>query len=329
MTFDGHTYPHSRIAYVKGRPAAPVVIVHHNYAGLKQFDVDQACFLARAGYVGLAVDLYKEKDGYVYADRNVTQDDGEEKKHAHFRGAFDYMIELLRNPKHWRGLMAAYLEAAFAHPSVAKGMAGAIGYCLGGQSCFEQLRGGHQLQVIVSFHGLLHSRPTYKDEPYNSLRRITVEEYHKEVDVPPTTCTPGCRVVVENGGWDAEVPPESIGAWMAEMDGGGVDWRFNFHARTPHGWALAPGVTGGADNYREVADRRSTLSMLAAFAETWPSVGQHHVEQNACGTPLPPPPRAAGAAAASWGRLPSAAAVAVTSAALAALVPQLRASVGI
>ena len=41
-----------------GRNLAPVVLVHHNYAGLKQFDVAQACFLARAGYVGLAEDLY-------------------------------------------------------------------------------------------------------------------------------------------------------------------------------------------------------------------------------------------------------------------------------
>ena len=29
------------VAYIKGRPPSPVVIVHHNYAGLKQFDVDQ------------------------------------------------------------------------------------------------------------------------------------------------------------------------------------------------------------------------------------------------------------------------------------------------
>ena len=26
------------------------------------------------------------------------------------------------------------------------------------------------------------------------------------------------------------------------MDDAGIDWRFNNHARTPHGFALAPGV---------------------------------------------------------------------------------------
>mmetsp|Transcript_25007 Transcript_25007/g.70451 ORF Transcript_25007/g.70451 Transcript_25007/m.70451 type:complete len:359 (+) Transcript_25007:57-1133(+) len=289
VTHGGHTYPHSRIAYVKGRPPLPVVLVHHNYAGLKQFDIDQACFLARVGYVGLAVDLYQETANYTYANRNPTKDDGAEKLQAHFHGAFDLMIGLLRSPGPWRSLMRAYLDAAFEHLAVARGRAGAIGYCLGGQSCFEQVRAGHPLQVVVSLHGLLHSRPTYRDDPYNSLRRITREEFAEEVGLEPNSYTPGCRVVVENGAWDAEVPPESIGEFFQEMDANAVDFRFNVHSQTPHGWALGPGVTGGADNYREAADRRSTLSMLAAFAEAWPDVPQRPVPSNACGTALPRP----------------------------------------
>ena len=40
ITFGGYTYPHGRIAYISGRGPRPVVLVHHNYAGLKQFDVE-------------------------------------------------------------------------------------------------------------------------------------------------------------------------------------------------------------------------------------------------------------------------------------------------
>ena len=29
----GYTYAHGRVAYVKGRPPAPVILVHPNYAG--------------------------------------------------------------------------------------------------------------------------------------------------------------------------------------------------------------------------------------------------------------------------------------------------------
>lgn len=115
LTFEGYTYAHGHIAYVEGRPPAPVIQVQHNYAGLKQFDIDQACFLARCGalsfqsvwplwlsvllaalltpppccpnpgYVGLAVDLYREHDiigdetghaVYAFEDRDPKRDLG-------------------------------------------------------------------------------------------------------------------------------------------------------------------------------------------------------------------------------------------------------------
>ena len=69
ITFEGYSYPYGRLCYIKGRPPVPVILVHHNYAGLKQFDVDQACFIARAGYVGLAVDLYQETATFTAEDR--------------------------------------------------------------------------------------------------------------------------------------------------------------------------------------------------------------------------------------------------------------------
>jgi hypothetical protein len=58
----------------------------------------------------------------------------------------------------------------------------------------------------------------------------------------------------------------------------------NTHSRTPHGFALAPGMW--ATGYHEDADRRSTLSMLRLFAEVWPDFPQHPVTVNACGTVL-------------------------------------------
>ena len=136
VIFEGYTYPHGRIAYVKGRPPRPVVLVHSNYAGLKQFDIDQACFLAKAGYVGLAVDSYKENENYKYEDRNPSADEGAEKLKKHFVGAFGYMNEILWAPRFWRALMGHNLEMAFSHPAVARGRAGAIGYCLGGHGVF-------------------------------------------------------------------------------------------------------------------------------------------------------------------------------------------------
>jgi len=118
----------------------------------------------------------------------------------------------------------------------------------------------------------------------NPMRRLSPEEYAKEVAPPPTTCTKGCIVVIETGDDDPHVPEASVLEFKAEMDAEEVDWRVNIHARTPHGWALALGVT--ATCYREEADRRSTMSMLATFAEAWPEFKQYPAEVNACGTTL-------------------------------------------
>jgi len=327
ITVDGYNYKWGRIAYIVGRGPVPVILVHHNYAGLNQFDMDQACFLAKAGYVGLAVDLYKETEQYNYEDRNLntgrivdfegwckviraenplekpppaeytdeemqgywdnTPKDDEGKVHyqgtRHFVGGFAAMMRLLKGPDLWRRIMAAFLEKAFEHPAVLSGCAGAIGYCLGGQSCLEMLRAGHQVQAICSFHGLLHSRPTTPEEPFNSQKRISAEEYKAQFAVP-NTYTENCRVLIENGAHDGEVPPDNIVDWMAEMDEHNVDWRFVNHARGPHGFALAKGTPGAG--VVEHIDRRSSIDMFSLFAETWPTVKQFPVECNACGTRL-------------------------------------------
>lgn len=287
LEFAGYTYTHSRICYVADRPPAPLVLVHANYAGLKQFDIDVAAFLARIGYVGLAVDLYKDVPGtYEFKDRNpVSTPPGEALEVAiqrHRAGSNAAMDDLLRSPRHWRGLLRAYLDAASAHRAVQPGLAGAIGYCLGGQCVLEHVRDGHPLQAVVSFHGVYHSRPRHPSLD----RRLTPEEFAKDVDLAPNAYNRSCRVLIEHGDHDNRDgrDPASIAAWRAEMDAAGIDWQFHNHARTPHGFALAPGVW--SNSYSETADRRSTLSMLSLFAETWPEFPQFPVEANACGTRL-------------------------------------------
>ena len=264
---------------------------------------DQACFLARCGYVGLVVDHYKETKDFKYADRNPCRNFDNDKLQTplspadlssdqraaarrHLRGAFDQMHGLLQAPTFWRGLMSTFLATAREHPSVHPDKAAAIGYCFGGQACLEQVRAGDKLDAIVTFHGLLHSRPAYRDEtnPRGWGERITQEDYLATIEQAPNHYNKDCKVLIENGDLDHSVPIEGIEIWKQEMNEQGIDWRFNNHARTPHGFALAPGVWGSA--YQELADRRSTLSMLSLFAEVWPEWPQYAVPCNACGTVL-------------------------------------------
>jgi len=278
ITYEGYTYTHGAIAYIKGRPPAPVVMVNPNYAGVKQFDIDQASFLAKVGYVGLVVDLYKDSGEYDFSIHNPEKGCDPELAKKHFKGAFREMNRLLLNPKPWRGLMGTFLEKARAHPAVHKEYAGAIGYCLGGQCVLESLRAGHQIQAGVTFHGLLQSYPLDKG------KRYTKERWMKEVDLAPNNYAKNCKIMIENGDLDGEVPPEALEDWKQEMDANGIDWIFHNHYQTKHGFALAPGVW--STEYKEDSDRRSTLSMLQLFAEVWPEFPQYAVETNASGTRL-------------------------------------------
>jgi len=111
------------------------------------------------------------------------------------------------------------------------------------------------------------------------------------MDLAPNTYAANCKVLIENGDADDHVGLAELTEWKAEMDAQGIDWRFNNHARTPHGFALAPRVWSNTCAhswclYVEEADRRSTRSMLSLFAEVWPQYPQYPTKQNACGTVL-------------------------------------------
>ena len=138
------------------------------------------------------------------------------------------MMGLLRNPKHFRGLMAAWLAHARTHSAVHSEFAGSIGYCLGGQSLLEQVRDGQNIQAAVSFHGLLHSRPNpvppREDERGGFFERMSKEEFEADpsIDHAPNTYTKGCAVLIENGDSDPHAPTESMDEFKAEMDAAGV-----------------------------------------------------------------------------------------------------------
>ena len=56
LTFGGREFV-GHMAWCEGSPK-PLLVVVHNYAGLKQFDRDQAAYFARSGFASLAVDMY-------------------------------------------------------------------------------------------------------------------------------------------------------------------------------------------------------------------------------------------------------------------------------
>ena len=60
LTYAGKKYT-GWMAWCEGRAPAPLILIVHNYAGLKAFDKDQAAYLARSGFAALAVDMYGDE----------------------------------------------------------------------------------------------------------------------------------------------------------------------------------------------------------------------------------------------------------------------------
>jgi dienelactone hydrolase len=275
VDFNGNHFKGYMVAPADGAGPKPMVIVIHNYQGLKFFDVDVAEYFARIGYVGLAIDLYGET---VPEDERVFPSDPElvpgfQKK------CFEGMVAMDHDHQAFRDLMLLWLETGLKHPLVESSVApAAIGYCFGGMAVLEAVRGGLPFGGVVSLHGLLQT-----GEDPNAARNGAVRP-------PLKTCAnhynTNTVVVIENGANDELVPDESKQRFFAEMNDAGVDWTFNHHAHTPHGFALPP-TLGPPGRLYEPADRRSTVSMLALFREIFPGYEQQPVSHNASGTKIP------------------------------------------
>ena len=192
---EGDQYRGHLVAPSKDSGARPLVLVIHNYQGLKFFDVDVAEYLARVGYVGLAIDMYGDR---VPADERMFPEDVE--RVAGFqKKCFDAMVGLDSYHRLFRSILNSWLEAGLEDLSVDDQIApAAIGYCFGGMAVLEGVRAGLNLSGVVSFHGLLQTgedpnpaqfgadRPPVKscDNVYNSNTIVLIENGADDQLVP-------------------------------------------------------------------------------------------------------------------------------------------------
>lgn len=275
LQFEGTDYLGHLVAPPNELGPRPLVLVIHNYQGLKFFDVDVAEYLARVGYVGLAIDMYGSN---LPPGQRVWPDDASAVE-GFQRGCFEAMVAVDHDYVKFRALLSQWLDAGLAHPAVDPDYApAAIGYCFGGVAVLEAVRGGLNLGGVVSFHGLLQTG----EDP--SPARMGVER--PELVLCDNNHNTSTVVLIENGANDHLVPFESQARFFEEMDAAGVDWTFNNHAQTPHGFAL-PETLGPPGRLHEATDRRSTMNMLSLFREIFPGITQTPMAHNGAGTAIP------------------------------------------
>ena len=264
FTWNNYTYI-SHIAYVNDGKQRPLILVWPNYAGEKQFDIDQAVFLAKCGYTAISIDMYKETSyengvSYSKSQRNPLKTDSREQIVNHFKGAFTAYNWWQLHPKQWRDFQSKFLTAARSHPSSHPTYCAAIGYCFGGQCCLEQVRNGDDIQGIVSFHGVLQSDPMSNEmEPWfagHGRRRLQPHELPDD-----SKFNSKCTILIENGILDDHTDTTARQRFAEEMYHHGCkNVQFHDHYNAEHGFALAPGVI--STKYEELSDRRSTISMF-------------------------------------------------------------------
>jgi dienelactone hydrolase len=116
----------------------PGVIVVHEWWGHNEHAREQARRLARAGYVGFALDMY-----------------GDGKSTTHPDSAQAFMKEATKD----MGAMVARFQAALVQlkqdPNVDTTRIAAIGYCFGGAVVLGMAQSGMPLMAVVSFHGAM------------------------------------------------------------------------------------------------------------------------------------------------------------------------------
>ena len=223
----GDTTLQGFVAYdTAARGKRPGVLVVHEWWGHNEHARNQAVRLARAGYVGFALDLY-----------------GKGKVASHPDDAKKFMEQAIKDPGVVGARFNAAIEALKKQPGVDPDKIGAIGYCFGGAVILEMARSGADLDAVGVFHGPLvaHGPPAQKGKVK-------------------------ARILVQTGGADSMVPKEQVAAFAKEMKAAGANFRVITYPKAKHSFTnpTADKVGMPALGYDAEVDKKS-WSELTAF----------------------------------------------------------------
>ena len=187
-TLDGKDYKGVLVYDGVNAIARPGLVMVPNWMGVTPAAVETARKIAGDDYVVLVADVYGAR---------VRPKNSEE------AGKLAGALRSDRSELRARVVKAVEVLKAQAGPApVDAGRIGALGFCFGGTTALELVRGGSELAGVVSLHGGLE---TSDPADRNSAR------------------TP---VLVLNGADDRGITDAHIDAFESEMDAAGADWQF-------------------------------------------------------------------------------------------------------
>lgn len=120
----------------------PGVLVAHAWAGRTEFENDKARWLARQGYVGLALDVYGKGVRGASTEENSA-----------------LMAPLVEDRPLLQGRLAVALATLREQPEVDGSRCAAMGFCFGGLCVLDIARTGADIAGVISVHGLFMPPP--------------------------------------------------------------------------------------------------------------------------------------------------------------------------
>ena len=207
----------------------PGLVLVPNYMGVTPANVEKAKRLAGDDYVVLVADVFGSK-----AQPRNAED--ARKKAGALRD--DRPTLRARAEK-----SVAVLRAQAGKAPLDPGRIGALGFCFGGSTALELVRGGSELAGVVTLHGGLATPLPAKDDAVR---------------------TP---VLVLNGADDRGITDADIAAFEKEMDAAGADWQFVNFSGAVHCFAEADAHDPPGCVYDERAARRAYEMLHDFFRE--------------------------------------------------------------
>src|SRR3954469_25610900 len=174
----------------------PGVLVVHEWWGHNQHARNQAIRLAKAGYVGFALDLY-----------------GKGKVAEHPKDAQAMSTALMKDPAVVKARFDAALAELKKDPNVDPTKIGVVGYCMGGSVALQMAREGEDLEPLATFHAGLSA-------PEKPAAKGAVKP----------------RILVNTGAADPFVPPAAVDALKKEMAGAGAKVEVISYPNAKHGF---------------------------------------------------------------------------------------------
>jgi dienelactone hydrolase len=211
----------------------PGVLVVHEWWGHNPHARNQAIRLAKAGYVGFALDMF-----------------GNGKVATHPKDAMAFVQEATKDPQ----VVAARFEAAESllkqQPQVDPEKIAAFGYCFGGGVALNMARAGADLDAVVTFHGSL--KPS-------------------SAPAEPGKVKPA--LLVQTGGADPMIPKEQVEAFEKEMKDAGAKFRVVTYPNAKHSFTNPDAAKAGVEGlaYDAKADRASWDAAMRFLKEVFGS----------------------------------------------------------